>query len=256
MTRVFLVHWKPEEIPERVARLRREGFTVEPFTVLGGGGLRGLRDKPPAAFVIDLSRRPSHGRTVAVALRQQKNTRHVPLVFVDGEPAKIARVRKELPDALYTDWRGIGGAMKKALAPKNEKPIVPGATAGYSKTPLPKKLGVDGDRTVLLIGAPTGFDNTIGLKKRDPRLVRAKADVVILFVKSKAELKRSLPRALRAMALGGGLWIAWPKKSSGVVTDVSEDTVRNAGLKSGVVDYKVCAIDDTWSGLKFARRKK
>lgn len=259
MSRVMLVHWNKEEIPERTARLKREGFKVESLSIQGGKSLRELGAKSPAAFVIDLSRLPSHGRAVAVALRQQKSTRHVPLVFVEGEYEKIARVRKELPDAIYTDWRNIGGAMKKAMAWKNERPFIPGTMDAYSKTPLPKKLGVDGDRSVLLMGSPAGFDKAIGLKKNDARLVRGprgKADVVMLFVKTQAEFKRGLTKAKNALADGGGLWIAWPKKASGVASDLSEAVVRESGLQSGLVDYKICAIDDTWSGLKFARKNK
>jgi len=259
MNRVMLVHWKKEEIPERAARLKRDGFKVETLSVQGGEGLRELRDDPPAAFVIDLSCLPSHGRAVAVALRQQKGTRHVPLVFVEGEPVKIARVRKDLPDAVYTTWGRVGGALKEAIARPIEKPFVPGTMDAYSKTPLPKKLGVDGGRSVLLLGAPPGFEKAIGLKKGDSRLVRSprgKADVVLFFAKTTAELRKRLAGALRAMAEGGGLWIAWPKKSSGVATDLSETAIRTTALKSGIVDYKVCALDDTWSGLKFARRRK
>lgn len=258
MSTVLFLHWKKEEIAERAARLRRAGYRVSLLSVLDGETMRSLRDDPPAALIIDLARLPSHGRAVALALRQEKGTRHVPIVFVGGEPEKIARVRRELPDAIYTDWPGIGGAMKKALAWKNEKPVVPGAMAGYSGTPLPRKLGVDGQRTVLLMSPPSDFDKAIELTKGDARLVngpRAKADLVMLFVKTQAELKRGLPKALRGLADGGGLWIAWPKKSSGVASDLSESVVRTTGLKAGLVDYKVCAIDDTWSGLKFTRRR-
>jgi hypothetical protein len=120
--------------------------------------------------------------------------------------------------------------------------------AGYSKTPLSRKLGVDGERSVRLLCAPAGFEKVIGLKKGDRRLVsspRSTADIVILFAQSKSELNRGLPKAHRAMAVGGGIWIAWPKKSSGVASDLSEDIVRAAGLRLGLVDYKVCAIDAT-----------
>ena len=258
MPRVMLIHWKAAEIEERAARLRKAGFSVEGFSTADGIKLRGIRDDPPDVFVIDLARLPSHGRAVGVSLRQTKSTRSNPLVFVGDDPKKIARVRKELPDAIYTNWRGIAGAMKKALAWKNEKPVNPGVMAGYSGTPLPKKLGVDGDRTVLLMGAPDGFESMIETDKANGRIRRGgrgTADVVMLFAKTIAEFKKKLPAAKKAMADGGGLWIAWPKKASGMQTDLSEPVVRKTGLASGLVDYKICAIDDTWSGLKFARRK-
>ena len=130
--------------------------------------------------------------------------------------------------------------------------------AGYSGTPLPKKLGVDGERSVHLIGAPPGFEKLIaaGGDKRIRRNGKSPADVVMLFVKSAADLKRGLPVAKKLLGDGGGIWIAWPKKTSGLQTDLGEAIVRQSGLDTGLVDYKICAIDATWSGLKFARRKR
>jgi hypothetical protein len=140
-----------------------------------------------------------------------------------------------------------------------KKSAEPAAPAGYSGTPLPRKLGVDGDRVVILLHAPKGFENLIrdesGLQ-RIKRGDRGQADVVIWFVKKRSELKSRLPVAKKAIAEGGAIWFAWPKKASGVVTDITEDVIRKIGLANGLVDYKVCAIDETWSGLKFARRKK
>ncbi|MBK8267298.1 MAG: DUF3052 family protein [Planctomycetes bacterium] len=125
---------------------------------------------------------------------------------------------------------------------------------------MPKKLGVDGDKSVLLVGAPEGFEAKIGAAEGEGRVRRGgreKADVVILFVASRAEYAKKLPAAMKAMADDrGALWVAWPKKASGVKTDIDENFVRDVGLAAGIVDYKVCAIDEMWSGLKFARRKR
>jgi hypothetical protein len=85
--------------------------------------------------------------------------------------------------------------------------------------------------------------------------LKGRADLVVLFTRSRGDLDRRLPPAIRALRDGGGLWIAWPKKASGVSTDVSEAVVRSVGLASGLVDYKIAAIDAIWSGLKFARRR-
>lgn len=149
--------------------------------------------------------------------------------------------------------------MPRKPAPKPVKTRVAASPTGYSGTPLPKKLGVDGDRSVILLHAPKGFEEVIrdgsGVQKIR-RGDRGQADVVIWFIKSRGELEERLDAAIAAMAEGGGLWIAWPKKASGIVTDLSEDDIRDAALPKGIVDYKVCAIDATWSGLKFARRKK
>ncbi|MBI5764110.1 MAG: DUF3052 family protein [Planctomycetes bacterium] len=137
--------------------------------------------------------------------------------------------------------------------------VVPKSTSGYSGTPLPKKLGVDKAETVALLDAPKGFETQIAAgnsRTEIRRGARGTADLVIWFVKTEAKFRAGLKKAKQTMADGGGLWIAWPKKASGVVSDLSEGVIRTAALANGIVDYKVCAIDATWSGLKFARSKK
>lgn len=259
MSRVMLLHWKKSELVEKASILEKAGYVVDPHFAIDAQALRDARKNVPAAFVIDLSRLPSHGRIVGIVFRDSKATRNVPLVFVGGEEEKIDRVRQALPDATFCSWRGIAPALKKAIANPPKKPVVFKSTSGgYSGTPLPKKLGVDGDKSVLLMEAPEGFEAKIGVAKGDKRVRRGgrgKADVVILFVGSRAEYQKKLPGAINSMEEGGGLWAAWPKKSSGVKTDIDENFIRDLGLESGIVDYKVCAIDEMWSGLKFARRR-
>ena len=210
-------------------------------------------------MVIDLSRLPSHGREMGSFLRQRKATRHVPVVFAGGDPEKVERTRKALPDAIYTPWSRIRSTLKRALARPPADPVVPPPVMeGYSGTPLPKKLGIKEGSVVALAGAPKGFEKTLG---RLPdgvtirRQVRGRCDRVVWFVKSRKDLERGVERMGRALSEKGGLWIAWPKKASGVATDLTQSDVRRIGLASGLVDYKICAIDATWSGLLFARRK-
>jgi hypothetical protein len=130
--------------------------------------------------------------------------------------------------------------------------------AGYSGTPLVRKLGITPGSTLVLLGAPRGFRRElVGLPKHvrvATELGAARPDLIVWFVMSGRGLE--LRMAALGGAMGAGLWVAWPKKASGVVTDLTEDVVRAAGLANGLVDYKVCAINDTWSGLKFARRKR
>lgn len=261
MARVTLIHWNAAEAKERAARLREAGHRVGIFSTPGGEETphRKLRESPPDAFLIDLSRVPSHGGAMGTWLRQQKATRAVPLLFVGGEPAKVARVRKQIPDAVYTEWGRIRSALRKALESAPAKPVVPGTMAGYSGTPLPKKLGIKPSTVLTLIGAPVDFEKTLGGLPEGVsirRQARGRAERVILFVKSAADLKKRLPAAKKVMAEGGGLWIAWPKQASGMRTDLTQIEVRGTGLRSGLVDYKICAIDRTWSGLCFARRRK
>ena len=131
------------------------------------------------------------------------------------------------------------------------------AGAGYSGTPLPRKLGIKPGARLGLIGAPGGFDVTLGelppevIERR--RLV-GRFDVIVAFCTRRSELERRLAALKGALDPAGGLWIAWPKRSSGVATDVTEDVVRSLGLASGLVDNKVCAIDEVWSGLRLVVR--
>jgi hypothetical protein len=135
--------------------------------------------------------------------------------------------------------------------------VVPSAP-DYSGTPLVKKLGIRSGSRVALIGAPRDFDETLGELPEGvavARRLRGELDVVLLFCRTLAELQRRLPKAHEVLAPRGGLWVAWPKKASGVATDLTQATVRSFGLGSNFVDYKICAIDEIWSGLLFARRK-
>jgi len=256
--RVQLIHWKAEEAEERAAILRKLGYQVA--WEMGGGPafLRKLRDDPPDAVVIDLSRIPSQGRDMGLALRSYKDTRHVPLVFVGGDPKKVAGVRQLLPDATYANWEEIGSALKKAIAEPPADPVVPDSVmAGYSGAALPKKLGIKTSSQVALVGAPEGFEKTLG-KLPDGVVVRREVhgqpDVILWFTKSQGELEAGIER-MGALAEERKLWIVWPKKSSGVPSDLTQAEVRRVGLAAGLVDYKVCAVDETWSGLLFTRRK-
>jgi len=217
-----------------------------------------LRQDPPEAVVIDLSRLPSQGRDVGVAVRKHKATRHVPLVFVDGETAKVDRVKQTLPDAVYTAWSRIQSALKRAIARPPTEPVVPQSSMeGYAGTPLPKKLGIKVGSVVVLIGAPPEFERTLGELPDDVTLRRhnrGRRDLTIWFTRSPKDLRRRIERMGNA-AGDGGLWIVWPKKSSVEATDLTQALVRKIGLDAGLVDYKICAVDETWSGLKFTRRR-
>ncbi len=131
--------------------------------------------------------------------------------------------------------------------------------AGYSGTPLPKKLGIRPGATVALLGAPPEFGELLdplpdGVTLR--RRLGADLEVVVAFFTRAADLARRLPALERSIFSEGGLWVAWPKRSSGVATDITEDTIRDVALPRGLVDNKVCAIDETWSGLRLVWRKE
>lgn len=132
---------------------------------------------------------------------------------------------------------------------------------GYSGTPLAKKLGIKEGHHVALLNAPLGFAATLDELPDEVTLsssLRASdnLDVIVFFTKSRAELLKSFAPLAARLEPAGGLWIAWPKKSSGIISDVTENEVRSIGLAAGLVDNKVCAVDDTWSGLRFVIRVK
>ncbi len=128
--------------------------------------------------------------------------------------------------------------------------------AGYSGTPLDRKLGIKAGMTIAVLGAPTGYTKTLKLPPgaRYIRTLTGPLDLVQFFTKSRAELVAKLPALIAALRPSGALWVSWPKKASKVLTDVTEDVIRKVALPLGVVDVKVCAVDETWSGLKLVRR--
>jgi len=131
--------------------------------------------------------------------------------------------------------------------------------AGYSGTPLAKKLGIRSGDTVALVGAPNGFETELDGLPDDVRLRRrvgGKPDVIVLFTTQARDLERRFPTLAKSVWPDASLWIAWPKRSSGVTTDLDENRLRDIGLPHGLVDNKVCAINEVWSGLRFVWRKE
>jgi hypothetical protein len=130
-------------------------------------------------------------------------------------------------------------------------------TSGYSATPLPGKLGIKVGGRVAVVSAPDGFEHTLG-RLPDGVQVRRQArgcvDVIVFFVTRRAELARRFPTMARALESDGGLWVAWPKKTSGVVTDLVFDVVQHIGLDAGLVDNKSAAIDERWQAVRFVYR--
>jgi len=260
---VALLCWNAAEGRERADALRRAGFKVklEVKPREGPAILGRLREHPPEALVIDLDRLPMQGRDAGVVMRTGKQTRRVPLVFVDGEPSKVERVRQTLPDAVYTSWAGIGTALRRAITNPNADPVVPGSNlAGYSGTPLPKKLGIKPNSCIALLGEPEGFVEILDPLPPEVEFtsrINSSTGVAMWFVRSAADLASRIDSIAGQVTAAKScrLWIAWPKRTSRLAGDVSENLVRTAALAAGLVDYKVAAIDADWSGLLFAPRK-
>jgi hypothetical protein len=260
MDRIRFVHWNKAEAKAKAENIQAFGYDVdcEPFD--GPPTLRKMREHPPAAVVIDLSKSPSRGRDVGVALWHYASTRHVPLVFVEGDAQKVERIKELLPDAVYTTWNRIRGSLKRAIADPPKDPVRPKSLLeGYAGTPLPKKLGIKTDTVVALVSSPKEFERTLGPLPKGVTLrkqARGQNDLIVWFTISRRDLEGQIKSIVDVLKEKGGLWIAWPKRASGGASDLTQNLVRQVGLASGLVDYKVCAIDAMWSGLLFTRRKK
>jgi len=249
-----LIHFAEHEGLERQQQLEALGFEVA-FDF--GDSLfvsRLIKASPPDAIVIDLSRIPSHGREVAQSMRGTKATRHLPIVFVDGEPEKVKKTKQFIPDATFTTWGRIKTALPKAIANPPKNPVVPDHN-NWGK-PTVAKLGVKPGFKVALVSSPKGFADSLKPWPAKVKLTarpEKDADIYICFAKSSPELQAHLLAARDAERQT--LWLAWPKKASGLKTELDGNIVRETGLRAGWVDFKVCALDATWSGLAFKRRK-
>lgn len=241
-----------------VERLRAAGYAVDARPLRTPADLKAIGERPPTAVVIDLSRAPSQGRDFGLGIRAQASSRRVPLVFVGGDAARAAQVRALLPGAVCASDRDVAAAVREAIArPPTDGARPPSVLAGYAGTPLPRKLGIKPGTVVRLLNAPAGFEATLGDLPDGARVTRrgGRGDITLWFVPRRRDLEEGIERVAGAVT-AGKLWIVWPKKASALASDVSQRDVRSAGLRQGLVDFKICAVDDDWSGLLFSRRKK
>jgi CheY-like chemotaxis protein len=259
MSVVRLVCWNPELAQERARVLQQAGIVVDASPLNPASVIGHFRASSPAAVLIDLDRLPSHGREVAVALRSSKSTRHIPIVFVGGVPEKVERIRQELPDAVFTDWKRVVPALAKAVKEAPAEPVRPVAhMERYAGSSLVKKLGFKPKMKAALLGAPDGFEEILrelpeGVEMKD-KLTR-QTQLAIWFVRSRAELEAETDYISARLPEGCSLWIIHPKQTSRYKVDFNQNDVRAVGLTAGLVDYKVCAVDTDWTGLKFARKR-
>ena len=258
MSWIKLVHWNAIEAAQRLRLLEAAGYTVNCDPLAGLDFLKAWREDPPAAVVIDLSRLPSRGREIAIAIRHSKATRFIPLVFVEGDSQKVRRIQELLPDAVYTDWDSIPGSLNEAIAHPLPAPVAPKSLFdAYAGQTLPKKLGIRPGMAVLLVRAPQNITQLLGELPENVAVNEGEelpGDLILWFMRSSQELERDFEAISRRQDFRF-VWIAWPKKASGIQTDLNQQRVREIGLRSGLVDFKICSIDQTWSGLCFTRWK-
>jgi len=259
MANIRLIHWKPAEALEIIELLRAAGHEVAYDEQINPGVSRQIHEKQPDAIVIDLSRLPSHGREVAVYLRGHKATRDIPLVFTGGAEEKVAAIRELLPDATYSTSRQLKSAIRSALKPRTgAAPIVPLQMMDrYAGRTPAQKMGIQPHTTAAVYDAPRGYAQALGQLPEGVTIHEEPAEpcaVTIWFAHNPEDFLAALPK-LKRIAVKTKLWVAWKKKSAAPTSRISEDFVRNAAINAGLVDYKVCAIDSTWSGLALAQKR-
>jgi hypothetical protein len=249
--RVILLHWKQEEILDRAARLA--GLAVDPYVPVQGEGMKGLKAfDTPDAFVISLERLPSHGRDIGWHLMQQKATRQIPLVYVGGDPAKVAKIRELLPEAVYTSWDEAAEAVRMALAapagvPVRKPPVV-------SAAPLHAKIGLKAGMHIALIGAPAPLEQLVPALPEGIAIQEMPAPgetaMTLWFVRSEDEFLEEIPTIARLLGDKPRLWIFYRKGKGVTWTGMLE----SAGTH-GLAQFKIMRLDDVWSGVAFGRAR-
>lgn len=255
---VRLISWSKDSA-ERVKLVEEAGFAVDASEHMPGRIIGQTRDLAPDAVLIDLDRLPAHGRTLGVVVRTAKSTCHIPIVFAGGEQEKIARARQDLPDAVFTTWKAVGSALKKAIKQAPPKPVRPMQyMQQWAGSSLVKKLGFKPGSKIALLGAPDGFEEQLGELPEEVEFqvsITRQTSLAIWFVRSRLELEGEVEFVSARLPNGVSIWIAFPKQASRLRVDFNSNDVRAPGIAAGLVDYKVCAIDADWTGLKFARKK-
>lgn len=251
--RIRLLHWNATDSSRMKDLLLEAGFQVEYDEKFDSTLMRKWREDPPGAFVIDLSRLPSHGREIAIALRQSPKTRQIPIIFCDGAPDKVQQIRKLLPDAAYCASSELIKTLK-ATRPV-QTPVKPVAMMNrYGSRTAAQKLGITEDSTIAAIDPPRNVSTILGELPQEVEFVEHRAAVTLCFVHSADDLRADMSR-VGSLAAKTKLWILWRKKGAPGHNGVTERLVRETGIDLGLVDYKICAVDNTWSAMLFAQRK-
>ena len=260
MRKVHIVHWKPEEALPLIERVRSAGFDVNCCEDASGPAItHALREYTPDIILIDLSRLPSQGRNVAMWLRGRKATRHTPIVFTGGDPAKVAKFRDSLPDAVFTTEPKLASALKSMPA-EVEHPIVPRPTMEqYRDRTAAQKMGIREGSKVGIIDPPRDYLTVLGTLPPNADLTedpRTPQDVTLWFIHDPEAFLAALPK-MRTIAAHTKLWVLWRKgsKKTGSRNGITQFFIREAAMDTGLVDYKICSVDGHWSGIALARRK-
>jgi hypothetical protein len=257
MPSVFVLHWKPQEAFEKIRDLQEAGFEVFSDLPAGPGFIKDLEALALDALVIDLSRLPSQGRDMAVQIRSRKGTRSIPILFVEGDPVKVAPITELLPDAVYTNWEDLVRQLNLAISTGPHAFRAPGSVfAAYAGRPLAAKLGIKAGYKMVVMGAPDGFVESLGELPAGASIgleADAAANLFLWFIHSRTALQDAL-EGIVENGKKAPVWIAWPKKGVLYQTDLTQQFVRQSAMQAGLVDYKICSVNDRWSALLFTWR--
>ena len=264
MSRIQLLHWNAIEARDYIDLLRANGYDVQYCAAFRPALMKSWRESPPDAFVIDLSRLPSHGREIAIALRHSPATQRIPVVFCEGAEKKISRIKAEVPDCIFAKRSTLRSALKRAIAHPPGDPVTPKAMMDrYASRTSAQKLGIKPSSTVFLIDPPRNAASVIGelpphvellefdlAETRDAR----RAAVTLCFVRDLDALQSTLS-TLRGRAADTKLWLLWRNGAQKEHSAVTERVVRDRANSLGLVDYKICSVNQIWSAMLFALKK-
>ncbi len=252
--RILIIHRNPLDAASRAHRLNQPGLSATGYPVVGPSAFRQIRADPPDAILIDLTQLPSYGRIMGGLLREQKATRPIPLVFLEGDPEKSARVREALPDVQFAVWPDVMPAIRRAI---RQTPAEPGLPIP-PKVTVATKLRLRAGAEVGTLHAPAEIRKILGPLPKDVRIHAGigEARIVLVFAKSAAALGRELPRLADQAVSGRTFWICWPKRKSETPSDLSPNRIREMAVPYGLIDSKICALDATWSATALTRRRK
>ncbi len=253
---VRLFHVKAEEAEALVTLMTDAGYNVHYPGEREPSPYAKIKALDPAAVVIDLSRNPTHARYVGTEIRRHKGLRHIPIVFVDGDQERVRMAKAMLPDAVFTKRDRLKEALD-LLEPVVD-PVVPAGTILSNRSPA-EKLGIKAGARVALIRPPIDYSRVIGplpegaSLEEDPREV---LPLTLWFVSDSDEFLESL-KAIRKLAAKSRVWIVYPKQTAKRKKDagLTQNLIREGARSVGLIDYKICSVDDTWTGFALAVKK-
>jgi CheY-like chemotaxis protein len=244
--------WNVYAAAERKHLLEAQGFRVDPVMSRGTGMVGKLKAAAPLALVIDLDSKPAYGREVAIYMRNTASVRHLPMVFAGGVAEKIARVRAEIPDAVYCGWDAVQAGINRAITAPPVRPVRPRARGEVvtSGSVLARKLDLRPEMRVSIEGDVIGLGKRLGLEYEE-RISR-ETGMAIVVLRTEQDLDAAFDYAAGHLPPAAGLWIVYPKRSGRLKADFSQKDLLAMGAACGLTGYKTCAVDADWSGLKFA----